>query len=70
MFVRVDGSKEDKINSFEYLNQEGKVEKVQILSSQVRICDTTKGSVTIFYEDVPNLIKALEEAYKHMGSPT
>lgn len=66
MFVRVDEEiAEYKIEGFSYENAEGSLEYV-VAGNCAVVKDSTGCSVTIFTEDIPKLIKALQAAYDHI----
>ena len=71
MFKRVDVEETDELQGFEYENQCGDKERVVLEFDGVRLTERDDGPLYIvFYEDIPNLIKALQAAFVHYtGNP-
>ena len=71
MFKRVDAEETDELQGFEYENQCGDKERVVLEFDGVRLTEMDDGPLCIvFYEDIPNLIKALQAAFVHYtGTP-
>lgn len=70
MFVRVDDGDDKEIEGFSYENRFGDIEVVHCGSGQPNAVDIVDSlgdsvSVSVYYEDIPKLIKALRTAYKH-----
>lgn len=66
MFKRVDVEETDEVQGFEYQNQCGDRERVVLEFDGVRLTEYDNGPLSIvFYEDIPNLIKALSAAFVH-----
>lgn len=64
MYKRVDGSQEVEITGFSYSNKHGHVEVVKVNHgcTYVAVQEGDK-EVFIYDEDIPKLIKALQEAH-------
>lgn len=71
MFKRVDAEEMDELQGFEYENQCGDKERVVLEFDGVRLTEMDNEPLSlIFYEDIPNLIKALQAAFVHCtGNP-
>ena len=71
MLKFVDGDEGKVISGFAYHNQDGEVETVLLYPLDDIFLDikTSSESVTIYTKDIPKLILALQEAYKHLGEP-
>lgn len=71
MFKRVDTEDTDELQGFEYENQCGDRERVILEFDGVRLTEMDNEPLSIiFYEDIPNLIKALKAAFVHYtGNP-
>ena len=66
MFKRVDVEETDELQGFEYENQCGDKERVVLEFDGVKLTEMDDGPLYIvFYEDIPNLIKALQAAFVH-----
>ena len=69
--IRVDqqiDEQSDDITQWAYDNECSSVEYVEYVSahSHVSIHDSVEGLVSIYVSDIPNLIKALQAAHKHI----
>lgn len=58
------------IDQWGYMNQDNELEKVSAEGNVIMIDDSNGDQVNIYLEDIPMLIKALQEAYEYLGSPT
>ena len=66
MFKRVDTEDKDNIKGFSYLNKRGIEEAVGMGEDSVDLLWKNYNPLTnIYYEDIPNFIKALKAAYTH-----
>lgn len=73
MYIRVDvEDTEEEIEGFSYINKDGEEEVVIANGADpyIEICTDGYSDVPIYYEDIPNLIKALKAAYKHNTGDT
>lgn len=72
MFVKVDVSQEEQvIEGFSYTDNEGDEETVRIgstLESGIVITNSIGREVTIFGEDIPKLISALQAVLNHFAT--
>ncbi len=66
MYKFVDNEQSSDFQGFAYRNKYGSEEYVNLLESIVEIC-VDSVEVEIYYEDLPKLIKALQEAYDYKG---
>ena len=66
MFKRVDITVDEEIQGFSYMNLNGDEEFVSFDMCGVCIEDSAGDTVGIFVQDIPKLVKALEEAYNHL----
>lgn len=70
MYVSVDGNPDESIiEGYEYTNKKGNVERVGLSDVVVDLmCAEDCAMSSIYYEDIPKLIKALQAAYTfHMS---
>lgn len=69
MYVRVDKtiSDNERIEGFSYESEDGGIETVLLEAATVNFMyeDGEQILSGIYYEDIPNFIKALEAAYEH-----
>ena len=64
MYKRVDQADEESVEGFSYENRDGGIEVVKMNNSIfVNIADAEGEEIHVYYEDIPNLIKALKSAY-------
>jgi hypothetical protein len=69
MFINIGEKPAEPIEGFVYTNRSGDEEFVHVgphVGDGVDIEDSTTKKVTIFTEDIPKLIKALQAAYSHL----
>jgi len=62
-FKRIDFD-DSTLEGFSYENKSGEVEQVEINTYWATVRATGE-KVDVYYEDIPNLIKALQAAYDH-----
>lgn len=71
MYVRVDVEDvKEEIEGFSFANLAGNTERVKMYSNTVGIKESGGVEALTYYEDIPNLIKALKAAYKHKTGNT
>jgi hypothetical protein len=69
MFKRVDREVQpENIEGYSYENKHGYEEKVVMKEGWVNVTQSDETFIEIYYEDIPNLIKALQAAYKHKAA--
>lgn len=68
MYIDSDIKPEEKLNGFRYTNIHGEFEYVKLpdYSGSVKIVDSTGNYCEIFKQDIPKLIKALQDALTYM----
>ena len=66
MFVRVDEADKEPIEGFSYFNLDGDEEQVALCGNCVNIVDSMFDFASVYVEDIPKLIKALQAAYDHI----
>lgn len=64
MYKRVDAPQSD-LEGFSYLNKNGNEEYVKVENTNWANIFIIDGGVDVYYEDIPNLIKALQAAYDY-----
>lgn len=64
MYIRVDEGY-GGVTGYSYSNKNDDIETVEMMHTYVIISDSSLDTSEIYYEDIPNLIKALQAAYDY-----
>lgn len=71
MYIRVDNTESEAVNGFQYRNQDGEEESVEIdiysSGETVALALANEPMVYVYTKDIPNLILALQKAYEKLG---
>lgn len=66
MYIKVDEQQQTEIEGFQYTNKNGLDELVKLEQNWVSFQGSSGVEISeVYYEDIPNFIKALEAAYEH-----
>lgn len=68
MYKRVDIDEQESIDGFSYNNYDGDLEIVKFFGTEAvtLVYGDSCQVATIYIEDIPKLVKALEAAYEHI----
>lgn len=66
MFKLIDKNTDDSVEGFSYINQLGHPDTVKMENHLVKLIDNFGEPFSyLYYDDIPNLVKALKLAYIH-----